>query len=176
MASRLIALDKNPGVRPVGIGETLRRLMGKVMVLCTGADVQDLCGADQLCSGLKGGIEGAVHAIREIFDANSEDGYGVLMVDARNAFNSVNRVVGLWNARIYWPRCSRYLFNTYRGYFQHYNRTTEPLHSKELGVTQGDPLSMCFYAVALIPLVKSLQSQNRQWVQSYADDSRVQGL
>ena len=108
MVSRSMALDKNPGVKPIGIGEALRRLMGKVM------NVQDIRGMDQLCYGLKGGIKGAVHAIREVLDANSEDGYGMSMVDARNAFNSVNRVVGLWNAHIYWPRCSRYLFNTYQ--------------------------------------------------------------
>lgn len=47
---------------------------------------------------LRGGIEGAIHAVRELFEDKAEDGYGVLMVDARNAFNSVNRVVGLWNA------------------------------------------------------------------------------
>ena len=60
MSSRLITLDKKPGVRPIGVGEELRRLIEKVMVVSTGADVQDECGADQLCSGLRGGIEGAI--------------------------------------------------------------------------------------------------------------------
>ena len=35
MASRLVALDKCPDVRPIGIGETLRRLIGKAVVVIT---------------------------------------------------------------------------------------------------------------------------------------------
>ena len=39
VASHLIALDKCPGVIPIGIGETLRSIVGKTICLATHIDV-----------------------------------------------------------------------------------------------------------------------------------------
>ena len=124
MSCRLLALDKCPGVRPIGVGEVLQRILCKVVAMATCADLEDVCSADQLCSGLQAGMEGAIHAVHELFDMHCDDGWGLLLVDARNAFNSVNRVAALWNSRILWPRCSRYLFNTYQGYARLYIQNT----------------------------------------------------
>ena len=70
-----------------------------------------------------------------LYNDHSADGCGFLMMDATNAFNSVNREASLWNARVLWLSCSRFLFNTYRGYaFLLLNPSQELLLSKE-GVT-----------------------------------------
>lgn len=62
MAGRLVALDKQPGVRPIGIGEVFRQLMAKTNVRLTGYQAT-ACGNFNLCAGMQSGIEGAVHAI-----------------------------------------------------------------------------------------------------------------
>ena len=70
MSNRLIALDKLPGVRPIEIGEIWRRLFEKVVISLAGADVQLACGTDQLCSGLKAGIEGGIHSAIKFWEEN----------------------------------------------------------------------------------------------------------
>lgn len=64
MASRFIALNKNPGVRPIGIGDTARRIIAKAILNIIRQDVQEAAGSVQLCAGQISGIEAAVHAVR----------------------------------------------------------------------------------------------------------------
>ena len=176
LSSRLIALDKCPGVRPIGIGECLRRVMAKAVMVVAGRDVQEVCGSDQLCSGLEAGIEAAVLAMNDLFDEQKGSGWGVLLVDASNAFNSLNRKAALWNARHLWPRGCRFLYNTYRGYPALLISGCSTLLFSREGVTQGDPLSMAFYALSVLPLIRSLKNTER-WIQAwYADDANCGGF
>ena len=58
----LVALDKQPGVRPLGIGEAWMHAVSKLVLMQCGLDNKEACGNTQLCAGLKAGIEGAIHA------------------------------------------------------------------------------------------------------------------
>jgi hypothetical protein len=184
-ANRLVALDKCPGVRPIGIGECLRRIIGKVVALKTKHEVVDEGGTDQLATSLPAAIEGGVHTMRELWEQygeeDHEDGYGMLLVDASNAFNAVNRIAALWNARQKWPSAARFLFNTYRGYSLLVIRSSAAsgagtiMLSRE-GVTQGDPMSMFLYAIAILPLIRRCTMNDPDCRQVwYADDSSAAG-
>ena len=58
MANRLIALDKCPDFQPTGIvgAVDLQRILGKVVVLITHSDHEEICGIDQLYCGLYLGV------------------------------------------------------------------------------------------------------------------------
>ena len=55
MTYRLIPLDKSPGIRPIGIGEVLRRIMGKAVSSTLRNDIKLSAGPLQLCAGQEEG-------------------------------------------------------------------------------------------------------------------------
>ena len=104
-----------------------------------------------------------MHSIRKLFKVNE----AVLLVDASNAFNSLNRHVALHNMQVLCPSFATILINCYREPSNMYI-DGETILSRE-GITQGDPLSMSFYAVSALPLINRLpNSVNQVW---YADDA-----
>ena len=80
LSSHLIALDKNPGVRPIGMGETTRCLLGKAILYVIGPDVLGVPGwlLTTLCRSTCG-CEAAVHAIRDLFSSTDYEAVYLLM-------------------------------------------------------------------------------------------------
>ena len=97
VACRLIPHNKNPGVRPIGIGEFPRRIMAKAILKIIGDDIQSAAGPLQACAGHEAGCEAAVHAMKEIY--SHDDTEAILLVDATNAFNVINRQAALHTFR-----------------------------------------------------------------------------
>ena len=58
MSAQFITIDKHPGFRPVGVGETWRRLMAKCVLWVTSQEAKDACGTEQMVGGVEAGIEG----------------------------------------------------------------------------------------------------------------------
>ena len=68
VACRLIPLNKNPSVRPIGVGEVIHRIIGKCIGWVVKKDIQKAAGPSQIEAGLQLGVEAAIHSMREIFD------------------------------------------------------------------------------------------------------------
>ena len=126
-------------------------------------DIQIAAGTHQLCAGQIAGTE--AHTVRSVF--NSDDSDAMLLVDATNAFNSLNYIVALHNIQQLCPPLACVLINTYRSPASLFV-SSDTLFSEE-GTTQADPLAMPMYAIALVPLIHHLTNNVKQvW---YADDA-----
>ena len=185
VSCRLVPLDKgvdksgSPGVRPIGIGEVLRRIVGKTVIGVIKEDIQEAAGPLQSCAGLKSGLEASIHAVKRAWEDTKTE--AIILVDADNAFNRLNRKAALHNIRQLCPPFHRYLNNTYQksakliindGYRCDY------VYSDE-GATQGDVAAMAKYAVGIRPLIDILAkfTELGELMQAwYADDSSAVGM
>ena len=61
LACRLIPLNKNPGLRPIGVGDVLRRIIEKVIASVVRNDIISSVGSLQVCAGHEACCEAAFH-------------------------------------------------------------------------------------------------------------------
>ena len=96
----------------------------------------------------------------------------MLLIDAENAFNSLNRKQVLKKIETICPSLINALRNSYGSPSLLFgNRKT--ILSQE-GTTQGDPVAMAMYGVALLPLINLVKDDmvTQKW---YADDGNAVG-
>ena len=176
LSCRLVPLSKrDEGVRPVGIGETLRRIVGKTITRVLKQDIQQSCGTLQTCTGIESGIEAAIHSVKSAFDEDGSE--AAMLVDADNAFNRLNRKVALQNIKSICLKIYQYLQNSYNSPVNLYLADGSHILSKE-GTTQGDNAAMGMYALGIKPLIDKTQEDtiNEKVMQAwFADDSTSVG-
>ncbi len=129
-------------------------------------------GPLQLCAGHQSGCEAAVHAMRKLF--NDPETEAIILVDATNAFNSLNRQNALRNIHHLCPSLSKTLINTYREDINLYIDGETLLSQEGTTQSQRDPLAMAMYAVAVNPLVNNLKQDTMKQVW-FADDASAVG-
>jgi len=100
----------------------------------TAEDIIHAVGTLQTCAGLESGIEAAIHAVRKSFE--EENNECLLLVDADNAFNKLNRKDSLENIKRLCPPMYTYLHNSYNTPVVLYLENGDHILSQE-GVTQG---------------------------------------
>ena len=97
ISGRLIALEKQPDMRMVGVGETWRHLFDKIVLKVKGPEDKMLCQYEHMCAGINAGIYGVVHGVQDIWNENlTIEDWVFLLVYANNTLNKINRIEMLW--------------------------------------------------------------------------------
>ena len=107
----MIPLDKNPSLKPIGVGEVLRRIAGNAVMMLCQKDIIKTAGSLQLNAGQDAGAETAIHAMRDIFVDVVVD--ALLLIDSENAFSSINFEVILLNFEFICPIISIHIVSFY---------------------------------------------------------------
>ena len=99
------------------------------------------------------------------------------MVDASNAFNTINREAAIHNIKIKCSSIAKFIENTYKepGNLYIVGSKTDREHMTVIksneGTTQGDPVAMAMYALALSILQTKIKYDDTRVKQvAYADD------
>ena len=91
--ANLIALSKpGGGIRPIAVGNILRWMTAKYVVLMLGGEVGELLRPTQLGFGTPGGCEAAVHATKRYLSTIAEISPRILLkLDYKNALNTLHQ-------------------------------------------------------------------------------------
>ncbi|KAL7526335.1 hypothetical protein ACHAWF_001729, partial [Thalassiosira exigua] len=98
-------------------------------------------------------------------------GFGVVLGDADNGFNRINRYLMLWTAFFRWRRGSRFAFNRYR----HHNIVIVQDEAglppivilSEEGVAQGCCFGMFLYGIGMMPLCEGARQHVEAVLQTW---------
>ena len=163
------------GIRPIAVGTVWQRLVSKVASSSVGNSMNSYLQDFQFGVGIPGGCEAVLHSVNRLIESKGDEvGHSMLLVDFKNAFNLVERSVLLQETRTRCPSIAAWVEFCYaRPARLYYDNSI--LWSCQ-GVQQGDPLGPLLFALALHPLIhtinRSCELALHAW---YLDDGTIVG-
>jgi hypothetical protein len=147
------------GIRPIAIGEFMRRLTSKVAISQNKDAIKAHFGSLQVGVGVKNGAEAAVHAVAQVVKEFGHDGsLGCLKLDFQNAFNCIDRALMLEQVRLNFPSLYKWFELLYADHSVLYYDGENTIPSAA-GTQQGGPEAPFGFALALHVLVLRIRER-----------------
>jgi len=157
--AKLIGLSKKNGdLRPIAIGETIRRLIAKCLLSLHAPRISEFFAPrNQMGLCTPGGLESIIHSVRARLDSDGDRHDLVcLKVDLSNAFNAISRDYFLAEVERHFPSIAPFAHLCYD------QESTLSLGSSTIlsreGCQQGDPLGPFLFSLALQPIIDACGS------------------
>ena len=167
-------LKKDGGIRPIAVGNILRRLTSKCIMFNISSRASGLLGPHQLGVGVRGGLEAIIHSVKYLNNNMMEDTM-ILQVDLTNAFNCCDRDAAFHEVEKHFPECMKWVLTCYNNDAE-LNFGNSVILSRT-GFHQGDPLASLLFSLTLQPLVEQIKQEApalklNEW---YLDDGVIGG-
>ena len=167
-----------PDVRPIAVGEALRRLTEKCLCSLIKYKASEFFQPLQFGVACASGSEKVVHGLRACMDKHWEDDdFAVVKVDMRNAFNLVSRQVILDECALHFPDLLPWATWCYAAHPLLWHPMGRIF--SETGVQQGDPLGPLLFALVLQKIFNAIDADDdciyilyQAW---YLDDGTLAG-
>ena len=155
----LPCLTKNGGLRPIAVGEVLRRLTSKCVTRAVLPEAINILSPLQVAVGLPGVCEAIVHSVVDVLEDHTipPDHKHILMVDFSNAFNCVSRKAIFDEVRSHIPSITAWMECSYGS--QPILLLGDQSILSCCGVQQGDPLGPLGFSLALHPIVRRIKDK-----------------
>ena len=172
-SARLIPIGKKGnGVRPIAVGELIRRIAGKVLVARYQATVTTELAPYQVGVGSRLGAESIIHKSRAWISQAPPD-HVLLQLDFKNAYNTLSREQILKAVAKHCPSFLPYAISCY-GNPATLFASGFTIASEE-GEHQGCPCGPLFFAVTTLGLARKAHDLSGGWSHWYLDDGYIAG-
>ena len=170
LGANITALNKkNGGIRPIAVGETIRRIACKCAMRRVEPQLSSLLAPLQLGFGVRAGLDAAIHSTRDKLYCDAESRI-FLKLDFRNAFNTIRRDHIADCLQTHAPSLSQLFHACYSE--PSYLTFGDEIFFSDEGLQQGDPLAPAYFCVDLHDILCGLRTPFKT---AYLDDISLLG-